>query len=43
MGLLLAVVVTAASVTDAKAAREVFQRATAEGLPRLTKVLGDHV
>ena len=34
MGLLLAVVVTAASVTDAKAAREVFQRATAEGLPR---------
>ena len=43
MGLLLAVVVTAASVTDAKAAREVFQRATAEGLPRLSKVLGDHV
>jgi putative transposase len=43
MGLLLAVVVTAASVTDAKAAREVFQRATAEGLPRLAKVLGDHV
>jgi putative transposase len=43
MGLLLAVVVTAASVTDAKAAREVFQRARAEGLPRLAKVLGDHV
>ena len=43
MGLLLAVVVTAASVTDAKAAREVFQRATAEGLPRLAKALGDHV
>ena len=43
MGLLLAVFVTAASVTDAKAAREVFQRATAEGLPRLAKVLGDHV
>ena len=43
MGLLLAVVVTAASVTDAKAAREVFQRATAEGLPRLAKVLGDHM
>jgi putative transposase len=43
MGLLLAVVVTAASVTDAKAAREVFRRATAEGLPRLVKVLGDHV
>jgi putative transposase len=43
MGLLLAVVVTAASVTDAKAAREVFHRATAEGLPRLTKVLGDQV
>ncbi len=43
MGLLLAVVVTAASVTDAKAAREVFQRATAERLPRLAKVLGDHV
>lgn len=43
MGLLLAVVVTAASVTDAKAAREVFRRAKAEGLPRLVKVLGDHV
>src|SRR4051812_724147 len=43
MGLLLAVFVTAASVTDAKAAREVFRRATAEGLPRLAKVLGDHV
>lgn len=43
MGLLLAVFVTAASVTDAHAAREVFQRATAEGLPRLVKVLGDHV
>ena len=43
MGLLLAVMVTAASVTDAKAAREVFQRATAEKLPRLAKVLGDHV
>lgn len=43
MGLLLAVFVTAASVTDAKAAREVFRRATAEELPRLVKVLGDHV
>lgn len=43
MGLLLAVFVTAASVTDAQAARAVFQRATAEGLPRLVKVLGDHV
>jgi putative transposase len=43
MGLLLAVVVTAASVTDARAARVVFQRATAEGMPRLVKVLGDHV
>jgi putative transposase len=43
MGLLLAVFVTAASVTDAKAARQVFGRATAEGLPRLVKVLGDHV
>jgi putative transposase len=43
MGLLLAVCVTAASVTDAQAAREVFGRATAEGLPRLVKVLGDHV
>jgi putative transposase len=31
MGLLLAVFVTAAAVTDAKAAREVFSRATAEG------------
>lgn len=43
MGLLLAVFVTAASVTDAKAARTVLQRATAEDLPRLVKVLGDHV
>lgn len=43
MGLLVAVFVTAASVTDAQAAREVFARATAEGLPRLAKVLGDHV
>lgn len=43
MGLLLTVFVSAASVSDAKAARQVFQRATAEGLPRLTKVLGDHV
>jgi putative transposase len=43
MGLLLAVYVTAASVTDAKAACVVFQRATAEGFPRLVKVLGDHV
>ena len=30
-------------MTDASAAREVFQRAKAEGLPRLQKVLGDHV
>ena len=43
LGMLLAVVVTPASVTDAKAAREVFGRATAAGLPRLEKVLGDHV
>jgi putative transposase len=43
MGLLLAVLVTAASVTDAHAARTVFQRATPEPLPRLAKVLGDHV
>jgi putative transposase len=43
MGLLLTVVVTAASITDAQAAREVFQRAQAESLPRLVKVLGDHV
>src|ERR1700734_883285 len=43
MGLLLVVLVTAASVTDAKAARELFRRATEEGLPRLSKVLGDHV
>lgn len=43
IGLLLSVVVTAASVTDATAAREVFRRATAEGQPRLEKVLGDHV
>ncbi len=43
MGLLLAVYVTAASVTDAQAAREVFRRASAEGYPRLVKVLGDHV
>jgi putative transposase len=43
MGLLLAVFVTAASVTDAKAGREVFRRAGDEGLPRLRKVLGDHV
>lgn len=43
MGLLLAVYVTAASVTDAKAAREVFQRVEAAGMPRLQKVLGDHV
>jgi putative transposase len=43
MGLLLAVLVTAASVTDAQAAREVFRRARGENLPRLVKVLGDHV
>jgi putative transposase len=43
MGLLLAVLVTAASVTDARAAQEVFQRTKAAGLPRLKKVLGDHV
>jgi putative transposase len=43
MGLLLAVYVTAASVTDARAARAVFGRARAEGQPRLLKVLGDHV
>jgi putative transposase len=43
MGLLVAVVVTAASITDASAAREVLQRAMAGGVPRLKKVLGDHV
>jgi putative transposase len=43
MGLLVAVLVTAASVTDAQAAREVFRRARGENLPRLVKVLGDHV
>jgi putative transposase len=43
MGLLLVVVVTAASVSDAKAARVVFERAKAEGFPRLVQVLGDHV
>jgi putative transposase len=43
MGLLLAVFVTAASVTDAKAAHTVFDRATAAELPRLEKVLGDHI
>jgi putative transposase len=43
MGLLLAVMVTAASVTDAKAARVVFERSKATGFPRLVKVLGDHV
>jgi putative transposase len=43
MGLLLAVFVTAASVTDAQAAREVFRRARGEHLSRLVKVLGDHV
>ena len=43
MGLLLAVVVTSASLSDAKAARVVFERATAPGFPRLVKVLGDHV
>ncbi|MCC6419231.1 MAG: transposase [Gemmataceae bacterium] len=43
MGLLLAVVVTAAAVTDARAAWEVFRRARAESWPRLVKVLGDHV
>jgi putative transposase len=43
MGLLIAVFVTAASVSDAQAARVVFRHATVEGLPRLVKVLGDHV
>lgn len=43
MGLLLAVFVTAASVSDAQAARVVFRRATLEGFPRLVKVLGDQV
>jgi len=43
MGLMVAVYITAAVVTDAKAARELFSRVEAEGLPRLTKVLGDHV
>ncbi len=43
MGLLLAVVVTAASITDAKAAQEVLKRAREEGYPRLRKILGDHV
>jgi putative transposase len=43
LGLLLAVFVTAASVTDAQAAREVFRRGRGENLPRLVKVLADHV
>jgi putative transposase len=43
LGLLVAVVVTAASVTDATAARTVFQRAQEVGMPRLVKVLGDHI
>ena len=43
MGLVLAVFVTAASVTDAKAAMEVFRRAKESGYPRLVKVLGDQV
>jgi putative transposase len=43
MGLLLTVFLTAASVTDAKAAREVFSRAGQADFPRLRKVLGDHV
>jgi putative transposase len=43
LGLLLAVIITPANVTDAHAARVLFQRAEAEGLPRLKKVLGDHV
>jgi putative transposase len=43
MGLLLVVFVSAASLSDAKAARCVFERATTAGLPRLVKVLGDHV
>ena len=43
MGLLLAVVVTAACLSDAKAAQEVFRRAGGEKLERLEKVLGDHV
>jgi putative transposase len=43
MGLLLTVLVTAASVTDAHAARTVFQRVAVEEQPRLVKVLGDHV
>jgi len=43
LGLLIAVVVTAASVTDAQGARAVFQRAQEVGMPRLVKVLGDHV
>ncbi|MGH8399367.1 MAG: IS5 family transposase [Gammaproteobacteria bacterium] len=43
MGLLLAVFVTAASVTDAQAAGEVFRRVRGADLPRLVKVLGDHV
>ena len=33
----------AAGVTDATAAREVLGRTQAEGMPRLVKVLGDHV
>lgn len=43
MGLLVAVFVTAASVSDAAAARTVFGRVRAEEFPRLAKVLGDHV
>jgi putative transposase len=43
LGLLMVAVVTAASVTDAQAARTVFQRADDAGFGRLEKVLGDHV
>jgi putative transposase len=43
LGLLLAVFVTAASVTDAWAAHEVFRRARGGNMPRLVNVLGDHV
>jgi len=42
MGLLLAVVVTAASVDDAKAAKEVLSQVESDGFPRLEVVFADN-
>src|SRR5262249_54678009 len=42
MGLLLAVVVTAANVDDARAAQRVFARMPGKDFPRLEVVQGDH-